>query len=256
MEIQALIFDVDGTVAETADLHRAAFNRAFEEHGLNWHWDREIFSQLFPVEFSLPKLRLFSVATRRSGQGHVPSHSELAKIAKRKAQIYCKSVRDGAAHLRPGVARLMQEALHEGLSIGAVSTSTRTETQSLLVAILGFHNMGWITSLRTAEDARVPAAERSLYQAVLDDFGIKGHRAIAIDDSAVGTAAASRIGIPVLATPSMYTASNRFESAALTISDLGQPAEPFSVISGKAYGHPYVSPALLRALSVPKAEAA
>ncbi|HIP23000.1 MAG TPA: hypothetical protein EYG79_05315 [Rhodobacteraceae bacterium] len=256
MGLQALIFDVDGTVAETADLHRAAFNRAFAEHGLSWHWDREIFSQLAPVEFSLPKLRLFSVAMRRSGQGNVPPHSELAKLAKRKAQFFCQLVREGAAHLRPGVARLMQEALHEGLSIGAVSTSSRAETQALLIAVLGFHNLHWITSLKTAEDAHVPAAERSLYKAVLDDFDIVGRRAFAIDDSASGALAATRNGIPVLAAPSMYTASNRFECATLTLSDLGQPAEPFTVISGKAFGHPYVSPALLRQLSAQKAKAA
>lgn len=256
MGLQALIFDVDGTVAETADLHRAAFNFAFEEHGLNWYWDREIFNQLAPVEFSLPKLRLFTAATRRSGHGIVPTHTDLAKIAARKAQKYCQLVREGAAHLRPGVARLMQEALHEGLLLGAVSTSTRTETQTLLSEALGFHNLGWITSLKTAEDACVPAAERSLYQAVLNDFGISGHQAIAIDDSASGAAAAAYNGIAVLATPSMYTSSNRFDSAALTISDLGQPAEPFTVISGKAGGHPYVSPALLRQIVEPKAAAA
>ncbi len=256
MGLQAIIFDVDGTVAETADLHRAAFNRVFQEHGLSWHWDREIFSQLSPVEFSLPKLRLFSAATRRSGQGRAPCHSDLAKIAQRKAQIYCQLVRDGAAHLRPGVARLVQEALHEGLSLGAVSTSTRVETQTLLSATLGFQNLASFTSLKTAEDARVPAAERSLYQAVLEDFGIKGHRAIAIDDSARGAAAAAYNGIPALATPSMYTASNHFEHAALTLSDLGHPAEPFTVISGNAYGHTCVSPALLREIAEPKAAAA
>jgi len=256
MGLQALIFDVDGTVAETADLHRAAFNRAFEAHGLSWHWDREIYSQLAPVEFSLPKLRLFSVASRRSGQGSVPNHADLAKIAALKSKIYCQMLREGAAHLRPGVTRLMKEALHEGLTLGAVSTSTRVETQALLTAILGFHNLSWISSLKTAEDATLNTAERSLYQGVLDELGIQGHRAIAIDDSASGAAAATKNGISVLATPSMYTSSNRFESAALTLSDLGQPAEPFTVISGSAHGHPYVCPALLREIALPKAAAA
>jgi len=256
MGLQAIIFDVDGTVAETADLHRAAFNRAFQEQGLSWHWDREIYSQLTPAEFALSKLRLFAAATRQSGHAHVPSPADLAKIASRKAQLYCQSVREGAAHLRPGVARLLQEAQHEGLSLGAVSTSTRAETQALLSATLGFHGMGWFTCLKAAEDAAVATPERSLFQAVLDDFGIKGHRAVAIEDSASGALAASRCGVPVLATPSLYTASNRFEMAALTLSDLGQPAEAFTVISGNANGHTYVSPALLREISVPKAAAA
>ncbi len=256
MGLQALIFDVDGTVAETADLHRAAFNRAFQEHGLGWHWDREIYSQLAPVEFSLPKLRVFAAASRRSGQGHVPSHTELATIASLKAKIYCNLVREGAAHLRPGVARLMQEAQHEGLILGAASTSTRAETQALLSATLGFHGMGWFSSLKTAETASVYSAKRSIYQAILDDFHIKGHRAIAIEDSASGANAAGECGIPVLITPSMYTASNRFNAAALILSDLGRPAEPFTVISGDAGSHPYVSPAMLREIAMPKAAAA
>ncbi len=255
MGLQAIIFDVDGTVAETADLHRAGFNRAFQEQGLSWHWDREIYAQLAPVEFSLPKLRLFSVATRRSG-GQVPSHEDLARIAARKAHIFCDLVREGAARLRPGVARLMQEAQHEGLLLGAVSTSTRAETQALLSATLGFHGLGWFTCLKTAENAQVPSAERSLYQAVLDDLGLKGRQAMAIDDSGHGATAASRCGLPVLATPSMYTASNRFATAALTVSDLGHPAEPFTVINGDAHGQVCVSPALLREIALPKAAAA
>lgn len=256
MGLQVIIFDVDGTVAETADLHRAAFNRAFQQHGLSWHWDREIFSQLAPVEFSLPKLRLFAAATRRSGQGHAASPTELAKIAALKAQIFCQMVREGAAHLRPGVARLMQEVQHEGLILGAVSTSTRAETQALLTSTLGFHGMGWFSCLKTAENAKVWSAERSLYQAVLDDFAIKGHRAIAIEDSASGAKAAAQCGLSVLVTPSLYTARYRFSTAALILSDLGQPAEPFTVINGDAGGRPCVSPALLREISSPKAAAA
>ena len=256
MGLQAIIFDVDGTVAETADLHRAAFNRAFQEQGLNWHWDREIFSQLSPVEFSLPKLRLFSLATKRSGTARVPTHEELAKIAARKAYFFCQSVHNGAAHLRPGVARLLQECIHEGLLLGAVSTSTRAETQSLLAAVLGFHTMGQITSLKTAEDTKVQTAERALYRTVLDDFGLTGNRAIAIDDSASGAAAAAQNGLAVLATPSMYSSSHRFENTAVILSDLGQPAEPFTVIKGDVHGHTYVSPMLLREIAVPKAAAA
>jgi len=256
MGLQALIFDVDGTVAETADIHRAAFNRAFAAQGLGWHWDREIYSQLSPVEFTLPKLRLFSVASRRCGHGKVPDHAGLAKIAALKSKIYCQLLREGAAHLRPGVARLMKEALHEGLTLGAVSTSTRVETQALLTAVLGFENLSWITSLKTAEDASLHTAERSLYRAVLDDLGLEGHQAIAIDDGASGAAGAAKNGLSVLATPSMYTSSNHFDSAALTLSDLGQPAEPFTVISGRAHGHAYVCPALLREIALPKAFAA
>ena len=256
MGLQALIFDIDGTVAETADLHRAAFNRAFDEHGLGWHWDREIYSQLTPVEFTLPKLRLFALAAQKTGHAHVPAFELLAKIATRKAHIFSNSVREGAARLRPGVARLMNEAMHDGLSLAAVSTSTRAETEALLSATLGFHALGWFSSLQCSENAGVPAAERSLYRAVLDDMGLSGRRAIAIDDSEVGANAAHRCGLAVIATPGIYTSSHQFKTAHLTISDLGQPAEPFTVLKGDAGGHPFVSPALLRETIAPKSAAA
>lgn len=256
MGIQALIFDVDGTVAETADLHRAAFNRAFDEHGLDWHWDREIYSQLTPIEFTLPKLRLFSIAAKRSGHAYSPNHEQLAKIAIRKAQLFCSALREADIRLRPGVARVLRESRHAGLSLAAVSTSTRVETQALLTATLGFHTMGWFTCLKTSEDAGIPANTKSLYRAVLNDLGIKGRRAVAIDDSEVGATAASHCGLNVIAAPSMYTASGNFGAAALTISDLGQPAEPFTLINGCAHGHGWVSPSLLRNIASPKAAAA
>ena len=256
MGLQALILDVDGTVAETADLHRAAFNRAFDEQGLGWHWDREIFSQLFPIEFTLPKLRLFSIAAQRSGHAHVPSHEQLAKIAARKAQLFCTLTRENEVRLRPGVARLLRESRHEGLSLAAVSTSTRAEAQAVLTAALGFHTMGWFTCLKTSENAGVPAAEKSLYQAVLDDFGLKGRQAVAIEDSITGANATARCGIRTLVAPSMYTASSSFDMASLVVSDLGHPAEPFTIIKGQTGGRGFVSPALLREMMSPKAAAA
>ncbi|MCF6271787.1 MAG: HAD hydrolase-like protein [Rhodobacteraceae bacterium] len=256
MDIQALIFDVDGTVAETADLHRAAFNRAFSEHGMGWHWDREIFSQLMPVEFTLPKLQLFAMALERTGHAPAPDMAMLAKIAARKAHIFTKSLREGSIRLRPGVARLMQEARHEGLSLAIVSTSSRVETEALLTATLGFHALGWFSALKTADITTPPACERQLYRAVLDELGIEGPRAIAIDDSDEGITAAASCGLQAIATPSLYTASSAFIPATLVLSDLGQPAEGFTLLKGNTCDHSFISPALLRHIFAPNAAAA
>jgi len=256
MGLQALIFDVDGTVAETADLHRAAFNRAFDEHGLGWHWDREIYSTLMPVEFTIPKLRLFALAAQRTGHAHVPVSETLAKIAARKAQLFCRSVQNGAARQRPGVARLLNEAQHEGLSLAAVSTSTRAETEALLSATLGFHTLGWFSSLKTSENAGMPSNLGALYRAVLDDLGIAGRRAIAINGSDPGCEAATSCGLAVIATPGIYTSSNRFEKARMVVSDLGEPAEPFTALKGGNNDAQFVSPAVLRHMVSPSAAAA
>jgi len=256
MGLQALIFDVDGTVAETADLHRAAFNEAFAELGIGWHWDRAIYSQLAPVAFDLPKLRLFALATRRVGAAHVPSATKLAAIASRKAQLYCKSVRQGAARLRPGVARLINEARFDGLSIAAVSTSSRAETEALISATLGFHSLGWFNNIQTSENAGAPSCIATLYRLSLGEMGISPDRAIAIGDSETSNSAAARSGLKTIVTPSLYTSSNRFIDAALVISDLGQPNQPFTVLRGETSGQGFVTPALLHQILAPKAAAA
>ena len=256
MGLQAIIFDVDGTVAETADLHRSAFNLTFKEFELGWHWDREIFSQLTPVEFTLPKLRLFSLATQRTGQAHIPTHELLAKIAARKVQIFCRLVRDRPVRLRPGVARLMNEARHEGLALTAVSTSSRVETETLISEILGFPALGWFDGIHTSEDAGVPSAVKKLYRKALHDLGISGNRAVAIDDSETGCYAAAENGIKSIATPSLYTSSHLFESAELIVSDLGDPNAPYTKIKGGHLDHSFVSVSTLQKLNSPNSAAA
>ncbi len=256
MELQALIFDLDGTVAETADLQRQAFNQAFAEQGLGWHWDREIFAELTPVKFALPKLRMFLSAVRQAQHAYLPSHEILAKIALRKAQIYCDKLREGAAYLRPGVARLISEASHEGLALAAISTHTRTEAQTLLFTTLGFASLAQFSSLKTAEHAAGHAPEASLYHAVLRDLGLNGRQSAAVVDSSIGENSAARNGMAVLATPGLYTSCNRFSASTLVVSDLGQPAEPFTVLQGEAGAHSYISPATLKRLISPKAAAA
>ncbi len=246
MKIQALIFDLDGTVAEISDLHRAAFNRAFSENGLGWHWDREIFSQLSPVKFALPKLRMFLVAARQSGHTHLPSLEQLARIASDKARIFCQDLQANAAPLRPGVARLIQEARHEGLTLAAVSTHSRAEAQTLLSVTLGFSSPSRFSSLKTSENVGIAASESSLYQAVLRDLGLKGEKSLALVDSASSEKAARKNSISVIATPGLYTSCNRFEAGTLVVSDLGQPAQPFTVLQGDAGQQSCISPSMLQ----------
>lgn len=256
MTLQALVFDLDGTVAETADLHRAAFNLAFAESGLGWHWDREIFSQLSPVKFALPKLRMFMIAARQAGHTHLPTHELLAKVASHKARLFCEYLRAGAAHLRPGVARLMQEARHEGLALAAISTHSRAEAQTLLSVTLGFSSLSQFASLKTSENVKIAAPEASLYQAVLQDLGLKSRQSLALVDSAISEKAARKAGMSVIATPGLYTSSNRFGRGTLVVSDLGQPDQPFTVLQGDAGQQSCISPSMLQNITSPKAAAA
>lgn len=59
MSIQAIVFDVDGTLADTEDGHRIAFNKAFQLSGLDWHWDVPLYHRLLAVTGGKERIRYF-----------------------------------------------------------------------------------------------------------------------------------------------------------------------------------------------------
>lgn len=237
MPIQALIFDVDGTIAETDELHRIAWNAAFASCGIAWHWTRAIYSQLRPLTDGATRLHAFSqqshAALSRLGDGDTQR-----RLLSEKTRAYAELLRQGAARPRPGIIRLMAEARAAHVPIAAASTGSRIDFDLLIFHTIGFDALGWFDSVRTRDDC--PAGQ-SPYGAVIDAMGLMPHSCLAIDDAACGIASAKAAGLCALATPGLYTSSHRFDSTTLVLSDLGQPQTPFQVIQGDARGHSYVT---------------
>jgi phosphoglycolate phosphatase-like HAD superfamily hydrolase len=124
-ELKALIFDVDGTLADTErDGHRVAFNRAFEEAGLSWHWDVETYGALLRVTGGKERIRLFI----EEYQADFDTPDELGvfirELHESKTRYFAALLQSGAIHLRPGVERLLKEARAAGLRLGIATTTT------------------------------------------------------------------------------------------------------------------------------------
>src|ERR1700753_3749663 len=108
--LKALIFDVDGTLADTEDAHRRAFNEAFARHDLDWSWSKPKYDELLKVTGGKERLLAFvrerapEPGQRRTLEALIPA------LHRTKTEAYAALVRGGAVTLREGVTRLLDEA--------------------------------------------------------------------------------------------------------------------------------------------------
>lgn len=234
--IRALLWDVDGTLAETELVgHRRAFNRAFAEEGLPWRWD---------VATYLPLLRISGGRERMSAFardcGHAVSDAQIERLQRRKQGHYEQLVRSGAVGLRPGVRRLILEARAAGLSQAIVTTSGRASVQALMQgAAAGLAEAFAVWVCGEDVDRKKPDPEG--YRRALVDLGLQPVEALAIEDSRNGLEAAEAAGLACLVT---LSDSSRWEAgadgqtgfqAALAVLDgLGEAQRPLRQHRGPA----------------------
>jgi len=212
MALQALIFDVDGTLAETEDLHRRAFNKAFAEQGLDWRWDRTLYGKLLAVTGGKERMRHF-IERFSPATGTELSWEDIAALHARKTALYGAMVASGELELRPGVAALLDAARQAGLRLAIATTTSQANVSALLTATLGPEAQGWFETIGAGEHASRKKPAPDIYLRVLEELGLPGGACLALEDSANGLRAAAAAGIPVLVTPSVYTEGEDFRFA-------------------------------------------
>ncbi len=245
MTLEAVIFDVDGTLAETEELHRQAFNEAFERHGRDWRWDRAAYHDLLAVEGGLARIRAHVEAVAPRELANLEHAGALEAIHATKSAIYPSLVEQGVP-LRPGVARLLRDVRSSGLKLAACTTSTRETFEALILGALGFDALDWFSAVVAREDVDAVKPDPAPYLATLDRLGVAAGAAMVIEDSGRGLAAARAAGVETLAVPGLYTRDDDLSGAALAVSDLGEPAAPFEVLAGDPGPFGYVSTDALR----------
>lgn len=241
-ELRALLFDVDGTFEE---VHRRAFNAAFSAAGLSWHWSPEQYVRLLRVGGGKERIRSY-VAQNHPHLLQSPwAKAFIAELHRKKTRHYTLSVAAGCVHLRPGVARLIDQAVAGGLKTAVVTTAHRAGVRALLEAAFGPRADYLFDSICCGEDVvdKKPAPDAYLW--TLRALGLPPTACIAIEDSGIGVLAARRAGIAVLTTPSRYTANDDFHGSLAVLSDLGQADKPFRVLSGPDLAPGVVDLALL-----------
>lgn len=216
--LRALIFDVDGTLAETEEAHRAAFNQAFADLDLHWRWDRPLYRDLLGVAGGKERLRAF-LDHQDPGDA---SDALIADLHRRKTAHYTAAVARGAVPFRPGVATLIAQALAAGVTLAIATTTSRVNVEALFAGNGDAPPLAAFAAVMTAEDAPAKKPDPQVYHRALLALGLPPADCLAIEDSVNGLRAARAAGIPTLVTESVYTAGDNFTGALAVRTDLSR----------------------------------
>ncbi len=212
--LKALLWDVDGTIAETErDGHRVAFNLAFEAWGLSWQWDEAHYGRLLRITGGRERV-LHDMASRSDAPDNPDDREALARgIHARKNEIYADLVRDGRIPLHEGVLELMLQCRKERVLMGIATTTSRSNVDALLRVHLGNDWSEWFAAIVCGEDVARKKPDPEVYVHALRILGIEPNEALAIEDSPNGVEAARAVCIPVIVTRSAYFADEPITGA-------------------------------------------
>jgi HAD superfamily hydrolase (TIGR01509 family) len=214
MPLRALIWDVDGTLAETErDGHLPAFNAAFEAHGVRWRWSVERYGELLPVTGGYERM-LHDMSTQPMAPKTLAERERLARqLHLDKNQRYAQIVAEGRIPLREGVRALMDDCLSAGVPMAIATTTSRSNVDALLGAHLGTAWRESFACVLCGEDAPRKKPDPQVYALTLERLGLKANEVLAIEDSPVGVQACVAAGVPVIVTRSVYFANAQFPGA-------------------------------------------
>lgn len=224
MTIQAILFDVDGTLADTEDAHRIAFNQAFADNGLDWNWDNALYHKLLKVTGGKERIRHF-VDDYLDGYAKPADFDELVKhLHKVKTAHYTRMLREGQIPLRPGIRKLIESAHAAGITL-AISTTTSPENVSgLLEVALGADWERYFAANGCGDIVPHKKPAPDIYLWVLDKLGLPASDCIALEDSNNGLRSSLAAGIPTYITLNQYTREQDFTGAAAVYDDLADLA--------------------------------
>jgi HAD superfamily hydrolase (TIGR01509 family) len=249
MQLQALIFDVDGTLADNErDGHRVAFNAAFAGAGLDWQWSPPLYGELLEVAGGKERLKHYLLKVRQEALSDREVDALVARLHEAKTRAYLEILAAGRLPLRPGVERLLAEARSAGLRLAIATTTTQVNVTTLLARALGEDAVDWFEVIGAGDVVPRKKPAPDVYEYVIGELALPASACLAIEDSVQGLESARAAGLPAIVTVNGYTRSQRFDGALLVVSDLGEPDAPFELISGNPFGADYVDVNLLRQL--------
>jgi len=231
--LEALIFDVDGTLADTERHgHRVAYNAAFQAAGLGWRWSEAEYGRLLAITGGKERMRYYINAFRPDHRSRSDMETVIDSLFQDKTRRFVRLIESGNIPLRPGIERLLHEAREAGLRLAIATTTALANVTSLVRHNLGDEALDWFELIAAGDivPAKKPAPD--IYQYVLRELGLEPQQVLAFEDSRNGLLSASGAGVRTIITVTDYTRDEDFSGAAIVLDQLGDPGSHARVLAG------------------------
>jgi HAD superfamily hydrolase (TIGR01509 family) len=245
MKLKGIIFDVDGTMADTEELHRQAFNEAFLEFNLNWHWSKNDYYKLLFISGGKERFKICLNEDKELKSKIIDPHLFIEELHQCKSNHYRRILSNGHIQLRPGIERLINEAQDKGLQLGIATSSCLANLNTLINRTLNIDPKEIFNTIISSDNVTDKKPSPIVYQCALAGLGLRPETCVAIEDTQNGNTAALNAGLQTIITTHSYTIDNDFTGASLVTKHLGDPKNTFKASHGYAYDKSYVDVELL-----------
>ncbi len=244
--INAFIFDVDGTLADTERHgHRVAFNQAFEQFGLDWHWSEETYGELLAVTGGKERMAHFVRTRDKPEKDREDLDSLIRQLHAQKTKNYVSLLNHNAIPLRPGIKRLLHEARDNNIRLAIATTTTPENITALLESALGRESLDWFDVIGAGDIVPNKKPAPDIYHYVLQHLEMDAGECLAFEDSSNGIRASLDAGLRTIITYNGYTEQDDFTGAELVLDRLGDEDHPSTVLR-QTYRQDYLSVDLIR----------
>jgi HAD superfamily hydrolase (TIGR01509 family) len=219
--MQALIFDCDGVLVDTErDGHRVAFNQAFAKAGFDITWDVKLYGELLKIAGGKERMRHYFESHGWPDGTADDKDAFLAEMHKTKTAIFASLISEGQLPLRPGVLRLIDEAIADGVRLGVCTTSNPKSIDAVL-DLMGPVRKNEFEFVLAGDIVSRKKPDPEIYELAKSKLGLPARECIVVEDSRNGLLAAVGAGLPCFITTSTYTAEEDFAEAIGVAPELG-----------------------------------
>ena len=222
--LRALIFDVDGTLADTEFAHMAAFNEAFQHEKLDWQWDTATYTKLLEVSGGKERITHYwkQIQPGLKSIGGSAFADTVQRIHDQKTAAYERMVTQGAVKLRPGVLKLIEQAIEADIRLAIATTTSKVNVSALLRQAIGLNWSDYFSVIEDASTAPQKKPHPQAYIQTLARLNLPAGECIAIEDSANGLKAALAARLATVITINSFTEQHDFAGALCVLPDLAQ----------------------------------
>ena len=212
MSLKVIALGSIGTLIETSEIQRSAFNNAFKEHDLDWNWTRKDYSEM--LGRSGGRQRIADYANTHD------VHVDASEIHQTKTRLFDDYIEEHGAPIRAGVKEVIEFAKKTGRQLALVSTTSEdniTATLAVLSGIVARDDFAFIGNASMAENSK-PAPD--IYIKAMQDLAVKPDEIIAIEDSEPSLQSAVAAGIDCIAFPGENTSEQNYDAAFVRVDAL------------------------------------